>query len=299
MRRILTAVLISLALVGSACGDDGSSGESGSESGDEKRTPQEVVLAAASETVADKSSRIVFQMKMAGQPDVPGGLTITGDGAFDYAARRGAMTMTIPPIGGVEIGQIQAVFDGTTIYEKFPQSFAQFLGGKPWIKIDIAALSKLSGVDFSTLMQAQSSDPTQALQYLRGAADDVTEVGEEEIRGEQTTHYKATLDFDKAAAAAPAEQQAALRQVAQLYGGQQVPSDIWVDDEDRLRRMTFTVDLSKLQLPQGTDTSEVKPTGTMEFAMDLFEFGVTVDATPPPADQVTDLGALISASAGG
>jgi hypothetical protein len=303
MRRILTAVLLPLALLGGACGGDGDSGgtESGQDSGGEERerTPREIVLASSSKTIEDKSSRMSFQMKMTGQPELPEGLTITGDGAFDYVNKRGAMTMTIPPVGGMEIGQIQAVFDGNTIYQKFPQNIAQFLGGKPWIKIDLNAVGKMSGVDLSTLMQAQSSDPTQAFQYLQGAADDVSEVGKEELRGDETTHYKMTLDFNRVVASAPAEQQEALRQAAEMYGDQKVPADVWVDEEDRLRRMSFVVDMSKLKLPEGTTTQQAKPTGTMTYNMELFEFGVSVDAAAPPADQVTDLGALLSASAGG
>lgn len=302
MRRILTAVLISLALLGGACGgddDSGGTGESGQESDERERSPRDVVLASASETAAAKSSRVAFQVKMSGQPELPQGLTISGDGAFDYAGKRGSLTMTIPPIGGMEIGQVQAVFLGNTIYQKFPQNIAQFLGGKPWIKIDIAALSKLSGVDLNTLIQAQSSDPTQALQFVRGAADDVTEVGEETVRGDKTTHFRATLDFTKAAAEAPPEQQAALKQAADIYGGQKVPADLWIDEEDRLRRMSYTIDLAQLKLPQGAATSGPKPTGTMNFNMETFDFGVAVDAAAPPADQVTDLGALLAAGAGG
>ena len=303
MRRILTAVLLSLALLGTACGDDGDSNgiEAGQDNGSEerKRTPQEIVLASASETTAEKSSRILFEIRTTGQPELPEGVTIRGNGAFDYAGKRGAMTMTIPPLAGVEIGEIQAVFEGNVIYEKFPPSIAQFLGGKPWIKIDLVQLGNMSGVDFSTLMQAQSSDPTQFLQYLKGASDDVVEIGKQVIRGDDTTHYRATIDFNKAVAAAPPEQQEALRQVAEMYVGQRVPTDVWVDDEGRLRRMSFTVDLSKLQLPEGTAAAQQKLTGTMTTNMELFEFGVAVDAVPPPADQVTDLGALLSAGAGG
>lgn len=299
MRRFMTAVLVTVSLLGAACGGDGDSGggESGqSENGD--RSPREIVLASTSETIDDKSSRVAFQVKTTGQPELPEGLTITGDGAFDYANKRGSFTMVIPPVGGVEIGQIQAVFLGNVMYQKFPAQFAQFLGGKPWIKIDLAAVSEMAGVDFNTIMQAQSSDPTQALQFLRGAADDVTEVGREKLRGDDVTHYRATLDFQKAAAAAPPEQQAALRQAAEIYAGQQVPAEMWIDDEDRLRRMTYKVDLAKLQLPQGAATAGAKPAGTMDFNMELFEFGVRVDAVEPPPDQVTDLGALISAGAG-
>ena len=294
----MTAVLVAVSLLGAACGGDGDSGGGESGQSEGERTPQEIVLASASETVADKSSRVAFQVKMTGQPEVPEGITITGDGAFDYANKRGSFTMVIPPVGGVEIGQIQAVFLGNVMYQKFPAQFAQFLGGKPWIKIDLAAVSEMAGVDINTIMQAQSSDPTQALQFLRGAADDVTEVGKEELRGDDVTHYRATLDFQKAVAAAPPEQQAALRQAAEIYAGQKVPAEMWIDDEDRLRRMTYKVDLAMLQLPEGAATAGAKPTGTMDFNMELFEFGVAVDAAAPPPDQVTDLGALLSAGAG-
>ena len=297
MKRIFTALAVTLALVGGACGGDGSSGGDVSAQKSAKRelTPREVVLATSTKTAEAKSSRLTFHVDVTGSPQLPEGLKMTGDGAFDYAERQGRMTLNIPRVAGVEFGRIEAVFVGNTIYEKFPPNIAQFLGGKPWLKIDIATLSKTAGVDFNTLVQAQSSDPTQALQFLNGAADDVSVVGKEQLRGDDVTHYRATIDFDRAAASAPAEQQAAIRQVAQIYAGLKVPTDVWVDGDNRLRKMTYVMDLSKLQFPPESAAAKgTKLTGQMTYAMELFDFGTKVEAVEPPADQVTDFSQLMS-----
>ncbi|MDP9387886.1 MAG: hypothetical protein M3Q48_08135, partial [Actinomycetota bacterium] len=214
-----------------------------------------------------------------------------GEGAMDYSKGVGTFSMTLPPIGGVELGRIDAVLIGTVMYQRFPPELAKELGGKPWIKIDLAEIGKLVGVDIGALAQSQSSDPTQAMALLRGASSDVTVVGTENLRGEDTTHYKATLDPRKAAAAAPEQQRKALEQVAEMYQGITIPADVWIDGANRLRKMNYVVDLSKLKLPPEAATS--LPDGTMNLTMELFEFGVPVTADPPPADQVLDLIELI------
>src|SRR6266511_4397979 len=49
--------------------------------------------------------------------------------------------------------------------------------GKSWLKLDLAALSKVSGKDLGNLTQVAGNDPSQALALLKGASTDVREVG--------------------------------------------------------------------------------------------------------------------------
>ena len=57
--------------------------------------------------------------------------------------------------------------------------------------------------------------------------------------------------------------------------------------------MTYAVDLAKLNLPPEA-TQGQKPTGNLNFTIELFDFGTEVRATPPPADQVVDATNLLS-----
>lgn len=289
MRRLLGGVVAAVLILTGACGSD----DEGATGPTTQRTPLEVVVASSTKTAEARSSKMAFTVVSQGLPGASGqAITITGEGAFDYAARQGSFAMDIPAIAGVQVGRVEAVSTGTTIYQKFPPQLASFLGGKSWVKIDLNQLGQSAGIDFNSISQASSADPTQAFQFLKGAGVDVVELGKEQVRGEAVTHYRGTVDANKAAAAAPPEQQKALQQLAQIYS-QPLPMEVWIDDEGRLRKMTYAVDLSKLNLPPQA-TAGHEPTGSINFTLELFDFGTPVSVTVPPADQVADLGQLLA-----
>src|SRR5439155_14054622 len=117
----------------------------------------------------------------------------------DYQANKGHMTLDLSQLG-LPGAPVDAVFEGKTVYLKLPAALARGIpGSKAWVKIDAAAAGQRIGVDLSALSTAQSGDPSQTFDYLRGASDDVTRVGTDDVRGTQTTHYKDTLDLNKAA----------------------------------------------------------------------------------------------------
>jgi hypothetical protein len=59
------------------------------------------------------------------------------------------------------------------------------------------------------------------------------------------------------------------------------PIDVWVDRVGRVRREQFQYSAAGVG---------------MDMTMEFTRFGVPVDTTPPPADQVMDAGALLSAA---
>ena len=290
MRRWLGVIGVGVMLVAGACGSSGD--DDGATATTATEAPAQVLLASASKTAEAKSSKATSTITIQGAQGLPGGeFTSTGEGAYDFTTREGAFTLTLPPIGGVEIGRVDAVLTGPVLYQKFPPQLAQALGGKPWVKIDLNDLGQASGVDFSSLIQ-YLGDPTQALQLLRGAGAETTEVGQERLRGESVTHYRATFDVGKAAAAAPPDQQKALQQLSHLFGGRPLRAEVWIDEEQRLRKLSYSLDLARLNLPAQAPPA-ARPTGTLALVTEFFDFGTPVSVTVPPADQVTDLGGLI------
>lgn len=274
MRRLIAGFVVAVALLTGACGGGA-------------KTAYQIIAAASSETTSAKSSRVGMTMKLEGAPGVPGGASITGEGVVDYGSRTGDLTMTMGTLGSLEV-----ITTGSVIYERLPLGeHPSVLGTKPWLKIDLAALSSVSGFDMSSLAQAQSSDPTQALQYLRGAGNDVKEVGTDTLRGDKVTKYHVIVDLKQAAAKAPEAQRKALEQVAQLYSDPTIPMDVWVDADGRMRKLTYSLDLSTVHVPNNQGAPA--PQGTMTIEMELWDFGVEVDVKPPPADQVTDLSSLL------
>ena len=206
-------------------------------------------------------------------------VAIRGDGVFDLRNRVGGLTLDLGALAGAfGGGPVETVIGGDAVYVRLPPGQP---GGRPWLRLDVATLSQQAGLTQGSLAQLQQADPTQALTYLKGALDDVDEVGQEDVRGEETTHYRGTVDLRKASASLPPEAQGGVEQLVASLGTSTLPADVWIDDDGRIRRMRFSAD---------ADGAGPSQPGTVEI--DLFDFGVTADVQLPPPDQVTDLANL-------
>jgi hypothetical protein len=222
---------------------------------------------------------------------------ITIDGGYDFDNRRAEMEIDPSKFGVPGVGKIEAIADyssGLIMYMKFPSQMAAELGNKPWVKMDVGALLKEAGLDVNlgSLTQGQSNDPTQGLSMVRGA-DSVVAVGNEEVRGTPTTHYRATVNLDRAIAEAPADVRPTLTQLASLYTVRTFPVDVWIDNDGRVNRYQQTIDPSTIHTPAGVSAGANPFAGPVTMTYDLYDFGSEVDVKIPPADQVTDLNQLI------
>jgi hypothetical protein len=176
------------------------------------------------------------------------------------------------------------IVDGTNAnavveYMRLP-AFAKLIpGAKEWLKVNVNELTKSRGVDFGQLLQtAGTQDPTQALKMIRSVGN-VNEAGHEQIDGVDTTKYSGTLDPQKLAHKFGTTQ---LGQVFKAMGTKAIPVSVWVDGDGYVRKLVETL-------------SAHTPNGTMDMklAVQMSDFGTPVDVTPPPAEQTTDLGALM------
>jgi hypothetical protein len=273
MRRT-AALLLLLAALPLACGG-------------ESLSPQAAVAQAATKYEEAGSSRVSMSATMTGVPGGP--FTFTGEGEFDR--ERGRMTMDMSELGeatgGAFAGELEMILDDLVMYMKFPEAITEQLpGGKSWVRIDLRKAGKELGIDLEELMQVQQSDPSQSLQYLRGASDDFEEVGEEEVRGVETTHYRGTIDLHKAVEQLPEDARESFERAIDLIGTNDLPLDVWIDDDGMARRMKY-----EQPLPSAGGEE-----GAMELTMEFFDFGVDVDVEPPPADEVIDIQELIGAA---
>jgi hypothetical protein len=253
--------------------------------GGESLSPQAAVAQAATKYEEAGSSRVSMTATI---KDVPGGpLSFTGEGEFDQES--GRMTMDMSSLGeatgGALAGEMELVFDQLVLYMKFPAPISEQLpGGKSWVRIDLREAGQELGIDLEELMQVQQSDPTQSLQYLRGASDDFEEVGQEDVRGVETTHYRGTIDPRKAAEQLPEDVREAFEQATELIGTNKLPFDVWIDGDGMARRMKYEQPLPGA----GGETA------SMALTMELFDFGVEVDVEPPPDDEVLDIQELLN-----
>ncbi len=221
-------------------------------------------------------------------------LSFGGDGVADFAGKKFEMTLNLPAAAGIS-GSIEELVIGNQLYLKLPASEAAVTGGKPWIKVDASELgsSSTSGLSFT------NEDPTQLLNTLRGVSSSVTKLGTADVRGVQTTHYRAEVDLAKAVQASGADS-SAMQQFTKTLGAATIPEDVYLDSAGLPRRFAITIKPSSL-LPSDAPSAAASAAAGSSFTVtvDLYDFGQadTSGITAPPADQVGDLGSLLGGSA--
>jgi hypothetical protein len=275
MRRV--ALFLAATLFLPACGGDS--------------VATDPVAEAAATTTEAGSSRLEFTMTMEAEGR---SFTMRGDGALAYSPPRGRMTLDLgdlAKLSGEELGdgRMEFVFDGLVYYMKFPAGI-EGLTGKTWMKIDLEKVGAETGVDLGALQQA-NQNPAQLMQFLRGVSDDIEELGQEDVRGVETTRYRATIDLDEAAERGADvgefseemrdQLKAEIERMRAQTGLETLPVEVWIDEDNLLRRM-------RMDLSFSVEGEQV----AMDMTMDFFDFGVDVRVAPPPADQTVDVTAL-------
>lgn len=271
--RILPTVAVAAAIVAAALAVIG-----GSNHGGGGLDP----VANAAESTAKAGSA---EFGLAGQVTTAGQtIPIKGSGAVDMRALKMRMTIstTVPGLGDTNIDELM---DGTTIYMHMPQLASRMPGGKSWMKVDLAAFGKSQGVDLTKALQQSGGqqNPADMLSYLKGVGNSRV-VGHEAIRGADTTHYSATIDIGKALDRIGDKQAVdSLKQLESTSGVSTIPVDVWVDRSGLVRREHIQMSMT----PAGS------PATAMDMTVEFLRFGVSVDTTAPPADQVLDLSSLV------
>jgi len=183
---------------------------------------------------------------------------------------------------GEEVGDFGS--GRAVLYMRLPVLTKLLPGGKPWIKIDLAEVGKRAGIDISQFTQF-TNDPTQMVDWLRALSGSVTTVGTENVGGEATTHYRATIDIDKYVDLVPAEQRDLARKAVDSLKEtthlNTFPMHVWVG-EDGLVRQVRTVFTETIQ---GQTVNVV----TSER---FYDFGTPVSIALPSDDQVTHISSL-------
>ncbi len=284
---VSTAAVAALTLAG--CGG----GSSGAASGASRVG---LIAASAAKTTEATSARMSMTMSFEGAETGSTG-TIGIDGAVDFRTGDTVMEMSGDALGGLGLGSVGS---GTGPVEVRMVDGVMYMGarglaaeepvlqGKEWIRFDVKALADRLGVDAGSAGALDQSDLTGSLDALRGVSGDVEEVGHEKVRGADTTHYRAEIDPEKALDEVPEAQREQAAKALEKLGGASLPVDVWIDGDGRTRKLSMTVDSDRL----GVDAPGGPAKATVTY--ELYDFGVEVDATAPPAETVLDLGEMFS-----
>ncbi len=269
---------------------------------------EELSRSATSSAVAT-SGRFAFDMTMS-FPGADEPFAFSGEGAFDAKRERAWFSVDMSSfatmLGGLFAGmagsnaagapdfddptawKIEAVQDGTVSYVHFPAMQNQLPSGKSWMRTDSRNAAG-QGLDFTQFDQFANNDPRELLDFLRGVSGEIETVGTEQLRGVETTHYRATIDSDEyAKLAAPGEQQelgSLVEQMAGQTGLGEIPVDVWLDGSGLIRKLTMVFSATQ---PGTSEQSDVSMT------FELYDYGDRVDIDLPPESEVVDASAIRS-----
>ncbi len=224
------------------------------------------VAAAAARTVAAATARLSSAWG-SGSP-VPEAQDQRCEGVADFAVRRARVSQVLVPermAAGLSAGMgddeaIRAlnepremIYDGANAFIRVASRWTSFSVGDP------------GG-------PRGSNDPLWPLDALFGARDDAVEVGREAVRGVPVTRYRLTVDLARADAAVPAG--------VSVPGGPYrglaaMPAEVWLDQDGQARRVAV--------LTEPVTASADEPIWAI---LELWDFGVAVDITPPQPDEV-------------
>jgi len=185
---------------------------------------------------------------------------------------------------------MEMVFVNKALYMKLPESQrAHMDSAKPWIKVSADGTDPMSKSLGPILNKAASdNDPSKTLDKITKAGK-ITNSEQVPLDGQPTSHYTIDLDFakmlDEATGQIPG---AAGDEVKNKLQGKDlhVPAELWLNSDQLPVQMVM--DMSKVMSAAGAPA-----TGEAKTTVKYTDWGSAVDIHEPPADQVTDFGALM------
>ena len=247
---------------------------------------------AADQSTGAQSGRFEATMTMTPGPEagIDGDVTIHISGAF---AANGDSELTMDLSSLMELSM--AASDGADFPQEFADVFAEpmqmkVVGDKSYIKWGFFAMflgtdkwiegaadeseSMTSGFGFGT----DGDGPLELLDALADANADVETLGQEDVRGVPTTHYRATLDLEALSQDLTADEREELFSDVGELDISDFPIDIWIGEDGNVYRYSIEVDASTV----GGSNEFLG----MSMTFEMWDHGADVAIEAPPSDEV-------------
>ncbi|MFF3845297.1 hypothetical protein [Streptomyces sp. NPDC002328] len=267
---------------GSGSSAEGSGGDRATDKGGSVLSPVAALLSAEKSTDRADSAKVESTttmgsvMSMTADGSLGWGDGITGTLTITYTG--GSMADTMRQMGTTSM---EARYLPDAYYARMGDAFAEQAGGKHWIRYPYDALEDLGGGSGAYLKdQMQNTTPNQSVKLLL-ASGDVRRVGEEKVRGEDTTHYSgkvAVADLATRNSNLSESQLADLKKQLEQAGVTTETVDIWVNDDDLLVK----------KIEKG-ETANGQYTQTAYYS----DYGTEVSVEAPPAGDTADFSELL------
>ncbi|MFD7434730.1 hypothetical protein [Streptomyces sp. NPDC059861] len=196
-------------------------------------------------------------------------VTIRGEGVYDFTHQRGRLKVLLPqdPAGQTEHRPITELLAPGALYMK---NRGAGVPADKWVRVDTATLSD------GNLVTGGATDPYTAAEVLRGTRS-AKYVGRTEVAGTEVHHYRGTADLTRAARTASPGGRASLAAAAKGFATADVPFDVYLDDEGRIRKIRH-----RFSFVNGRQEGTVAVASTTL----LYDFGAPVDVALPPEDDI-------------
>ncbi|MCP4087404.1 MAG: LppX_LprAFG lipoprotein [Actinomycetia bacterium] len=269
---------------GSDTSDDSGSDDSGSGDLADDTEFGDLIRDSVAATAEITTGRMAATMTMEGGSEFPTPAEVLLSGEFDFPNDAVALEMDLS-------GMAEAMADSDDPDAALAGSFFDEpvevirIGETSWLKMGLLAMLAGGDVEWIELTSDEFTaaeqllpggtgafDPQDFIAFLNGA-DDIQELGTEDIRGIETTRYAGTITEEKLA---DFDVDGALDSVGAT---EEIPFEVWVDGDGLIRRLLMEV----------TDTGDGS---SMTLDWEMYDFGDAIDIAPPPADQVTSADAL-------
>lgn len=148
-----------------------------------------------------------------------------------------------------DLGKLEARAVDGTVYAAAPADHYPATQGVHWVGL------KVHERDQSGLQTPTGGDALSYLRLLPGATGEVRDYGDEDINGVNTRHYQVAVDLVKAAAAVPPELRTGSVAELEQLGLHTIPYDVWLDADNAVRRIAFTIAAAGIEVTGRVDIS--------------------------------------------
>jgi hypothetical protein len=207
-----------------------------------------------------------------------------GEGEMNWRTDRGRATLTTS-LAGHEI-TVETITDADTIYLRTSAPDQGLPPGKEWVGVE-----PFLGHEPDTAL-AGSADAGEILRSLESTGGDTEDLGEETVRGVETTHYRATIEQNRLEEKLRSEGKADVAKLVEHSFPEDktsIPVEVWIDGEGIVRRIREV-------MPLENDSGGTAL--TMDMRMEFYDFGTEPEISLPPASKVFDATPLVKAKLG-
>lgn len=187
----------------------------------------------------------------------------TMEGEADFATGNARLTMHFLDPSSSGFLEYRMLMVDRVMY--FQPPGMESTSGK-WMRIELDGITGVPTIGM---------DPQMYLDFLDDTSDEFETIGEEEVRGVPTTHYKVEVDVAKLLATfAGSSDLGTDPDEIKSELGETLPVEVWIDGEGLLRREI-------VKLTTG-------PSGPMELSLEIYDYGIDVQIEAPGPDEIVE-----------